>query len=95
MPTLFDPIRIGAIYAPNRIFMAPMTRARGTRQHVPTPLMATYYAQRASAGLIISEAIGISQQALGWPNATGVWSDQQIAGWQHVTDAVHRAGAVS
>lgn len=72
MPTLFDPIRLGAITAPNRILMAPMTRARGTRDHVPTPVMAEYYAQRASAGLIISEAIGISRQGLSWPYATGL-----------------------
>jgi 2,4-dienoyl-CoA reductase-like NADH-dependent reductase (Old Yellow Enzyme family) len=61
MPTLFDPITLGAVEAPNRILMVPMTRARGTRDHVPTPMMADYYAQRASAGLIISEAIGITQ----------------------------------
>lgn len=67
MPTLFDPIRFGAITAPNRILMAPMTRARGTRDHVPTPVMAEYYAQRVSADLIISEAVGISRQGLGWP----------------------------
>ncbi|MCP8690162.1 alkene reductase [Marinobacterium sedimentorum] len=92
MTTLFDVIEVGAIAAPNRIFMAPMTRARGTREHVPTPMMADYYAQRASAGLIISEAIGISQQGLGWPYATGLWSAEQIAGWRVVTDAVHAAG---
>ncbi|OJH42523.1 alkene reductase [Cystobacter ferrugineus] len=92
MPTLFDPIRLGAIEAPNRIMMAPLTRARGTREHVPTPIMADYYAQRASAGLIISEAIGISQQGLGWPYATGLWSDEQVAGWRKATDAVHAAG---
>ncbi|WP_207460423.1 alkene reductase [Azospirillum sp. SYSU D00513] len=92
MPTLFDPIRIGAIEAPNRILMAPMTRARGTRGHVPTPMMADYYAQRAGAGLIISEAIGITRQGLGWPFATGLWSPEQIAGWRRVTDAVHAAG---
>jgi len=92
MPTLFDPIRIGAIQAPNRILMAPMTRARGTREHLPTPIMADYYAQRASAGLIISEAIGITQQGLGWPFATGLWSPEQIAGWRRVTEAVHGAG---
>jgi N-ethylmaleimide reductase len=92
MPTLFDPITLGAIDAPNRILMAPMTRARGTRDHVPTPMMADYYAQRASAGLIISEAIGITQQGLGWPYATGLWSAEQIAGWRRVTDAVHDAG---
>jgi 2,4-dienoyl-CoA reductase-like NADH-dependent reductase (Old Yellow Enzyme family) len=67
MPNLFDPIQLGAIKAPNRILMAPMTRARGTREHVPTPIMVDYYAQRASAGLIISEAIGISRQGLVGP----------------------------
>jgi 2,4-dienoyl-CoA reductase-like NADH-dependent reductase (Old Yellow Enzyme family) len=92
MPTLFDPIQLGAIRAPNRILMAPMTRARGTREHLPTPMMAEYYAQRASAGLIISEAIGITRQGLGWPYATGLWSPAQIAGWRTITDAVHEAG---
>jgi 2,4-dienoyl-CoA reductase-like NADH-dependent reductase (Old Yellow Enzyme family) len=92
MPTLFDPIQLGAITAPNRILMAPMTRARGTREHVPTPIMAEYYAQRASAGLIISEAIGITRQGLGWPYATGLWSPEQVVGWRQVTDAVHAAG---
>ena len=92
MPTLFDPIQLGAILAPNRILMAPMTRARGTREHVPTPMMIQYYAQRATAGLIISEAVGITQQGLGWPYATGLWSVEQVAGWRLVTDAVHQAG---
>jgi 2,4-dienoyl-CoA reductase-like NADH-dependent reductase (Old Yellow Enzyme family) len=92
MPTLFDPIQLGAIRAPNRILMAPMTRARGTREHLPTPMMVEYYAQRASAGLIISEAIGITRQGLGWPYATGLWSPEQIAGWRTITDAVHEAG---
>ncbi|MGF6227796.1 N-ethylmaleimide reductase [Inquilinus ginsengisoli] len=92
MPTLFDPVRIGAINAPNRILVAPMTRARGTRDHVPTPIMAEYYAQRAGAGLIISEAIGISRRGLGWPYATGIWTVEQVAGWRRVTDAVHGAG---
>lgn len=92
MTSLFDPIQLGAISAPNRMLMAPMTRARGTREHFPTPMMATYYAQRATAGLIISEAIGVSQQGLGWPFATGIWHSGQIAGWRKVTDAVHVAG---
>lgn len=92
MPTLFDPIPLGAVQCPNRILMAPLTRTRGTADHCPTPLMGTYYAQRASAGLIISEAIGITQQGLGWPFATGLWREDQIAGWRHVTDAVHTAG---
>jgi N-ethylmaleimide reductase len=67
MPTLLNPIRLGAIEAPNRIFMAPLTRGRSTREHVPTPLMAEYYAQRASAGLIITEATGISREASAGP----------------------------
>jgi len=92
MPTLFDPIDLGAISAPNRILMAPLTRARGTREHVPTPLMARYYAQRAGAGLIISEATGISQQGLGWPYAPGIWNDQQVEAWKPVVQAVHDAG---
>ena len=92
MPSLFDPIRLGSIEAPNRILMAPMTRARGTRDHVATPIMADYYAARASAGLIISEAVGISREGMGWPYATGLWTPEQVAGWRGVTDAVHRAG---
>ncbi len=92
MPGLFDPLRLGALTVPNRIFMAPLTRARGTRDHVPTEIMPTYYAQRASAGLLISEAIGISRQGLGWPFATGLWTRPQVEGWRRVTDAVHAAG---
>lgn len=92
MFSLFDPIRLGAIMAPNRIIMAPLTRGRATREHVPTALMAEYYAQRASAGLIISEATGISQQGLGWPYAPGLWSAEQVAAWRPITTAVHQAG---
>ena len=92
MPTLFDPIKLGSIDAPNRILMAPLTRGRSTRAHVPTPVMAEYYAQRASAGLIISEATGISQQGLGWPFAPGLWNVEQVQAWRGVTEAVHQAG---
>lgn len=92
MPSLFDPIQLGAITAPNRLLMAPLTRGRATREHVPTPLMAQYYAQRASAGLIITEATGISRQGLGWPFAPGLWSDEQVAAWKPVVQAVHDAG---
>jgi N-ethylmaleimide reductase len=92
MPSLFDPIRLGAIEAPNRVLMAPLTRGRSTREHVPTPLMIEYYAQRAAAGLIITEATGISQQGLGWPYAPGLWNEAQVAGWKPVTQAVHAAG---
>ncbi|RWE79557.1 alkene reductase [Mesorhizobium sp.] len=92
MPSLFDPIRLGAIEAPNRIIMAPLTRARNTRDHVPTPMMVEYYRQRASAGLIVAEAAGISLQGLGWPYGAGLWNEEQTEGWRRVTDAVHGAG---
>lgn len=92
MPSLFDPIKLGDLDLPNRVLMAPLTRGRATREHVPTPLMATYYAQRAGAGLILSEATGISRQGLGWPYAPGLWSDEQVEAWKPVTDAVHEAG---
>jgi 2,4-dienoyl-CoA reductase-like NADH-dependent reductase (Old Yellow Enzyme family) len=92
MTNLFEPIQLGAIHAPNRIIMAPLTRGRATREAVPTPIMAEYYAQRASAGLIISEATGISREGLGWPYAPGLWSGAQVEGWKPVTEAVHRAG---
>lgn len=92
MPDLFDAIQLGAIAAPNRVLMAPLTRGRAGRDAVPTPVMAEYYAQRASAGLIISEATGISRQGLGWPFAPGLWSNDQVAGWKPVTQAVHEAG---
>jgi len=78
--------------SPNRIFMAPLTRARASRTHVPTPIMADYYAQRASAGLILSEATAISQQGMGWPFAPGLWSNEQVEAWKPITEAVHRAG---
>ncbi|MBR0706406.1 alkene reductase [Bradyrhizobium liaoningense] len=92
MASLFDRIRLGSIEAANRIFMAPMTRGRATPDHVPTPIMAQYYGQRASAGLILTEAIGISLEGLAWPYAPGIWSEEQIDGWSAVTDAVHQAG---
>jgi N-ethylmaleimide reductase len=92
MPSLFDPITIGAITCPNRIFMAPLTRGRATREHVPTELMKTYYVQRASAGLIITEATGMSRQGLGWPYAPGIWTAGQAEAWKPITEAVHEAG---
>ena len=92
MPSLFDPITLGDIQAPNRILMAPLTRTRATKDHVPTELMVEYYRQRASAGLIISEATGISREGLGWPSAPGLWTDEQTEAWKPVTEAVHAAG---
>jgi 2,4-dienoyl-CoA reductase-like NADH-dependent reductase (Old Yellow Enzyme family) len=92
MPTLFDPIQLGAVHAPNRILMSPLTRGRATREHVPTALQAEYYAQRATAGLIISEATGISREGLGWPFAPGLWTDEQTVAWKQIVAAVHEAG---
>ncbi|MEP9403018.1 alkene reductase [Sphingomonas sp. VNH70] len=92
MPSLFDPIALGDIQAPNRILMAPLTRGRSSRAHVPQPIMAEYYAQRASAGLLISEGTGISREGLGWPYAPGIWNDEQVEAWKPITDAVHAAG---
>ena len=92
MSSLFEPAEFGSIQLSNRIVMAPLTRARSNRQAVPNALMAEYYAQRSSAGLIVTEATGISREGLGWPNAPGLWSQQQVEGWKLVTDAVHREG---
>lgn len=92
MPSLFDPIQLGAIRLPNRILMAPMTRGRATKEAVPTELMTRYYTQRASAGLIITEATGISREGLGWPFAPGLWTDEQVEHWKPVTGSVHAAG---
>jgi 2,4-dienoyl-CoA reductase-like NADH-dependent reductase (Old Yellow Enzyme family) len=93
MPTLFDPIQLGAINAPNRILMAPLTRGRSAGVHLPLgALKAEYYSQRATAGLLIAEATGISQEGLGWPAAPGIWTDEQVAAWKSVPEAVHEAG---
>lgn len=91
--TLFDPLQMGAIEAKNRIVMAPLTRGRSTQPgSVPNAMMETYYRQRAGAGLIISEATGISVEGLGWPAAPGIWSEEQVEGWKPVTRAVHDDG---
>jgi N-ethylmaleimide reductase len=91
-PDLFSPIRLGDIEAPNRIVMAPLTRSRAVAGNVPNPLAVTYYTQRASAGLIISEATQICPEGQGYPNTPGIHTPEQIAGWRAVTDAVHAAG---
>lgn len=89
---LFQPVSLGAIHCPNRILMAPLTRGRSDPGSVPNALMAQYYGQRASAGLIISEATGISVEGLGWPAAPGIWNEAQTEGWKLTTEAVHQAG---
>lgn len=92
MPTLFDPIQIGELELPNRIIMAPLTRCRAEPGRVPGALMAEYYAQRASAGLILSEATSVTPMGVGYPDTPGIWSNEQIEGWKAVVEAVHAKG---
>ena len=92
MTTLFDPIKVGALEWPNRIVMAPLTRARADEGRVPNALMAEHYVQRASAGLILSEATSVTPMGVGYADTPGIWSDEQVEGWKIVTDAVHKAG---
>src|SRR6202044_1168112 len=93
MPTLFDPLKIGDLEVPNRIFLAPLTRNRSTGPgRVPNAMMRDYYAQRASAGLIISEATSVAPAGVGYPHTPGVWSDEQVEGWRNVVEGVHAAG---
>ncbi|HID49906.1 MAG TPA: alkene reductase [Chromatiales bacterium] len=89
---LFTPIQLGPYSLPNRIVMAPMTRNRAGPGNVPTPLTVEYYVQRASAGLIITEGSPVSPQAVGYPATPGIHTEEQVAGWRQVTDAVHDAG---
>src|SRR5882757_11513013 len=89
---LFQPYRLGDFELRNRLVMSPMTRSRALEGNVPNPLAATYYAQRASAGLIITEASQVSPQGVGYVRTPGIHSAEQVAGWTTVTDAVHRAG---
>lgn len=92
MPTLFDPIKIGELELANRIIMAPLTRCRAELGRVPGDLIAEYYAQRADAGLIISEATSVTPMGVGYPDTPGIWSSEQVQGWKKVTDAVHAKG---
>ena len=92
MSSLFEPARVGDISVANRIAMAPLTRDRAGPGRTPTPLMVTYYEQRASAGLIVSEGTQISAEGQGYLDTPGIYSAEQIAGWRRVTDAVHAKG---
>jgi len=94
MTTLFDPLQLGDLTLPNRIIMAPMTRCRASAGRIPNALMVEYYVQRAGAGLIISEGCAVTPQGVGYPDTPGIWSDEQIAGWQSITEAVHKAGGL-
>ena len=94
MPSLFDALKLGPYTLKNRILMAPLTRSRAGAERIPNALMAEYYAQRASAGLIISEATSVTPMGVGYADTPGIWSDEQVKGWKLVTDAVHREGGL-
>src|SRR3984885_1634910 len=90
---LFTPYRMGDLDLPNRIVMAPLTRMRARPDdHVPTVWQAEYYAQRATAGLIVTEGVAISPEGFGWADTPGLWSEEQVRGWRRVTDGVHAVG---
>ncbi|MEL6222139.1 MAG: alkene reductase [Cyanobacteria bacterium J06627_8] len=93
LDVLFQPLELGAIALDNRVLMAPLTRARAGTSRVPNDLMVEYYTQRAGAGLIISEATQISEQAAGWNQSPGIHTPEQVAGWKKITDAVHQKGS--
>jgi hypothetical protein len=92
MASLFDPLQAGAFTLKNRIVLAPLTRCRASAGRVPNDMMRDYYVQRASAGLMLSEATSVSPMGVGYPDTPGIWSDEQVAGWKTITDAVHEAG---
>src|SRR6201995_3323992 len=93
MPTLFDPLKLGALELPNRIVMAPLTRSRAhPESRVPSDLAGEYYRQRAGFGLIISEATSVSPMGVGYAATPGIWSDEQTEGWSKITRAVHAEG---
>lgn len=94
MPTLFDSLRVGDLTLPNRVVMAPLTRSRAGVERIPNALMAEYYVQRASAGLILTEATIVSPQGAGYADTPGIWSPEQMAGWKRVTEAVHARGGL-
>jgi 2,4-dienoyl-CoA reductase-like NADH-dependent reductase (Old Yellow Enzyme family) len=92
MPSLFDPLQVGDMTLPNRIVMAPLTRSRAGPTRVPNELMAEYYRQRASAGLIVAEATSVTPMGVGYADTPGIWSEAQVEGWKLTTRAVHQAG---
>lgn len=92
MSKIFEPLKIGAYTIPNRIIMAPLTRSRAGSARIPNDLMATYYGQRADAGLILTEATAVHPSGVGYANTPGIWSYEQIEGWKKITKAVHEKG---
>jgi 2,4-dienoyl-CoA reductase-like NADH-dependent reductase (Old Yellow Enzyme family) len=94
MTTLFDSAQLGDLTLRNRVIMAPLTRCRASAGRVPNALMAQYYQQRASAGLILTEATSVAPMGVGYPDTPGIWSAEQVEGWKLTTDAVHQAGGL-
>lgn len=92
MISLFDPLKLGALSLNNRIVMAPLMHSNASEERVPNDVMRTYYCQRSSAGLIVSEPTSISPQGVGYPNTPGIWCSAQTEAWQKITDAVHKKG---
>ena len=92
MAKLLEPVTIGELHLPNRVVLAPLTRSRASEGRIPNDLMREYYVQRASAGLILTEATAVTPQGVGYADTPGIWSDEQVAGWRKITDAVHAAG---
>ncbi|RUO99512.1 alkene reductase [Hyphomicrobium sp.] len=92
MTTLQDPLKAGAFTLKNRVVLAPLTRCRASAGRVPNDMMREYYVQRASAGMILTEATSVTPMGVGYPDTPGIWSDEQVAGWKKITDAVHAAG---
>lgn len=94
MTTLFTPAQAGALHLSNRMIMAPLTRQRAVDRRSPNTLMRDYYVQRASAGMILTEATAVTPMGVGYPDTPGIWNDDHVAGWRVITDAVHAAGGV-
>lgn len=92
MTDLFSPLKIGSLTLPNRIIMAPLTRARAGVERLPNDVMAEYYAQRATAGLILTEATSVDPMGIGYADTPGIWSEEQVEGWKKITKAVHDKG---
>lgn len=94
MSELFRPLKLGSLILKNRIIMAPLTRARAGEQRIPNDLMAQYYSQRASAGMILTEATSVTPMGVGYADTPGIWSEEQVEGWKKITTAVHEKGGV-
>lgn len=92
MTSLFESVKLGDLTLPNRIVMAPLTRARAGKERIPNDLMRQYYTQRAGAGLILTEATSIDPMGVGYADTPGIWSEEQVQGWKKVVEGVHKAG---